>query len=87
LANIDTGKAVMMTSKADDFYAVEGAQAYDVERQFGDIAPVHADGSARPTAADMKARGAADRMWQKVEEDLDCIDQTDRAGSDEADNG
>ena len=64
-----------MTSKAEDFYAVDGAAAYDVERQFGDIAPAHAD--IAPTAAEAKARGAADRMWQKVEEDLDRIDQAE----------
>lgn len=29
-----------------------------------------------PSAADAKARDAADRMWQKVEEDLEQIDRT-----------
>jgi hypothetical protein len=74
-----------MTSKTDDFDAANGAEAYEIERQFGDIAPVHSD--VAPTAADAKARGAADHMWQKVEEDLDRIDHIDRAESDEADNG
>ena len=53
-----------MTSKAEDFDAVDLAEA--------------------PSVADLKARGAADRMWQKVEEDLDRLDQ---AANYEADNG
>ncbi len=52
-----------MTSKIEDFDAVERADA--------------------PNAADLKARGAAARMWQRVEEDLDRIDQA----YDETDDG
>ena len=62
-------------TKSDDL------DPYTVDRHFGDIGPVYAD--TRPNAAHSKARGAADRMWQKVEEDLE---QIDRAGSDEADD-
>ena len=28
-----------------------------------------------PSAANLKARGAADRMWKKVEDDLERIDK------------
>ena len=64
-----------MTSKADDFDAADGADAYEVERHFGDIARVHSDVAAN--SADLRARAAADRMWQKVEEDLDRIELAD----------
>jgi len=76
-----------MTSKTEDFDAFDGADAYEVERHFGDIAPVHSEAGpgVAATAADAKARGAADRMWQKVEEDLDRVDNIDRAETDEAD--
>ena len=56
-----------MTNKAEDFGALDGADA--------------------PNAADLKARGAADRMWQKVEDDLDRIDNIDRGESGEANDG
>ena len=72
----------MMTSKADYFEPVGGGGAYEVERHFADIAPVRSN--AAPNAADLKASGAAARMWQKVEEDLDRIDN---AESDEVDDG
>ena len=68
-----------MASNVDDF-ASEGGS---VERRFGDIAPDYsAIGSANAVQA--RARGAADRMWRKVEEDLDKIDRVD---ADEADDG
>jgi hypothetical protein len=71
-----------MTGKGDFLDAVDDGGAYEVERHFADIAPVHS--GAAPNAADLKASGAAARMWQKVEEDLDRIDNTE---SDEVDNG
>jgi len=60
--------------------------AYAVERHFGDIAPAYSTvySDAPPNAVHAKARGAADRMWRKVEEDLDKLDMADRevAGDD-----
>jgi hypothetical protein len=41
---------------------------------------------APPTVADVRARGAADLMWQKVEDDLERIDQIDQAAIDEDDD-
>ena len=41
-------------------------------RHAPDMGPMYAD--AGSSAANLKARGAADRMWQKVEEDLERID-------------
>ena len=41
---------------------------------------------AAPTAADVRARGAADLMWQKVEDDLEQIEQIDQAAIDEDDD-
>ena len=64
-----------MTSNIDDFNSVE--------RHFGDIAPEYSAGSSA-NAMHARARGAADRMWQKVEEDLEKID---RVETDEADDG
>ncbi len=41
---------------------------------------------AASTAADVRARGAADLMWQKVEDDLERIDQIAPAAIDEDDD-
>lgn len=72
-----------MTGDTDDFDSVPGADIGAVERHFGDIAPEYsAAGSANAMHA--RARGAADRMWQKVEEDLARID---RVEADEAHDG
>ena len=49
-----------------------GAAASD--RHGDDIGPLYAD--ATPSAANLKARGAADRMWNKVRKDLERIDQS-----------
>jgi hypothetical protein len=58
--------------------------SYEVERHFGDIAPVYSPAvSDTPlNAVQAKARGAADRMWQKVKEDLEQLDQLDEAETD-----
>ena len=45
----------------------------EASRHHGDIATSYGDAS--PNAADVRARGAADRMWQKVEDDLEQIDR------------
>jgi hypothetical protein len=50
----------------------------------GALAPV--DAGAASTAADVRARGAADLMWQKVEHDLEQIEQIDQAAIDEDDD-
>jgi hypothetical protein len=62
-----------MTSNSDDGSGAIAADPYAVDRHFGDIGPVYAD--ARPNAASAKARGAADRMWKKVADDLERIDE------------
>ena len=58
-----------------------GAPAAAGDSHLADIGPMYAD--ARPSAANLKARGAADRMWNKVRKDLERID---RAGSEEAED-
>ena len=55
------------------------ADPYAVERHFADIAP--ASSGSRLSAADIRARGAADGMWRKVEEDLAKIDRADLGGT------
>ena len=49
------------------------ADPYAVDRHSGDVAP----GYSGDSAADSMARGAADTMWRKVEEDLEKIDRVD----------
>ena len=60
--------------------------AVTVDRHFGDIAPAYSAvcSDAPLNGVHAKARGAADRMWRKVEEDLDKLDMADRdvAGDD-----
>ena len=68
----DQQQGQAMTSKTDH---------PDAAQHQGDIATSYAD--ANPNAADARARGAADRMWQKVEEDLEQIDRIDADDSDE----
>ena len=67
-----------MTSKTDNPHAWHDTFAGQHQ---GDIATSYADAS--PNAADARARGAADRMWQKVEEDLEQIDRAPTDDSDE----
>jgi hypothetical protein len=65
-----------MSTRTENF---NRSDPYSIDRQFADIAPAFADSSGTGSTA----RGAADRMWDKVEEDLEKIDQTD---IDEADD-
>lgn len=69
-----------MTSKAENFSG-PGGDPYAVERHFGDIAPAFS--AADSNAADSLALGAADRMWQKVEDDLDRIDRAETGEADD----
>ena len=48
---------------------------YVVDRHFGDIAPSYS--GSRGNAAGLRASGAADLMWQKVEDDLDRMDRAE----------
>jgi hypothetical protein len=63
-----------MTSKPE-FLNDGSPDPYAIERHFADVAP--ATSSGRPSAADIRAREAADGMWRKVEEDLAKIDRAD----------
>ena len=75
-----------MTDQSDpiDDVIQDGIDSYEVERHFGDIAPVYSpvDSTAPLNAVQAKARGAAERMWQKVKEDLEQLDELDPAQSD-----
>jgi hypothetical protein len=60
-----------MSRKTD----LDAFDAYAVNRHFGGIAPAYS--GERANAADATTRGAADLMWQKVEEDLEKIDRAE----------
>jgi hypothetical protein len=65
-----------MTIKAE---RLNGADPYAIDRHFADFAPV----SSASSAVASRTRGAADRMWQRVEEDLEKMDRADIAESDD----
>jgi predicted RNA polymerase sigma factor len=67
----------MTESDPIDDVIQDGIDSFEVERHFGDIAPVYspAYSNAPLNAVHAKARGAADCMWQKVKEDLEQLDQ------------
>ena len=66
-----------MTGKADNLNGF-AADPYAVRRYFGDIAPAYSG----TNAANVRARGAADRMWLKVEEDIQKMHGTKSEGAD-----
>lgn len=72
MAWTDSNRAVEMTSRSEDFGAAASSGASGAGHR-GDHAATFADGSA--DAAHVRASGAADRMWQKVEEDLEQIER------------
>jgi hypothetical protein len=69
-----------MGSKAQNLSG-RPVDAYAIDRHFADIAPSYAGGGGN--AADARARGAADGMWQKVEEDLAKIDEAELSETDD----
>lgn len=72
-----------MTGQSDaiDDVIQDDVDDNEVERHFGDIAPVYSplDSNAPLNAVHVKARGAAEGMWRKVKEDLEQLDQPDQA--------
>jgi hypothetical protein len=61
-----------MTSRTENS---NGSSRHLIGRHFTGIAPDYS--GERPSAADVRARGAADSMWQKVEDDLEKLDRVE----------
>ena len=61
-----------MTIKAENLNPAE-LDPYAVQRHFADFAPA----SSGSSALGSRTRGAADQMWQQVEEDLEKMDRAE----------
>lgn len=77
LVTIDQDKAPLMTSNTEQFDGAQTANRYKGDCRFGTYS------GKRSNAADVRARGAADQMWQKVAEDLEKIEQLEISEADD----